>query len=1577
MSAMRSAVWLTALLSVAALATMDVGVGAQAYLGLGAVAAILLLHLLRPTGWLLYAVLAFCTLISLRYLVWRFTHTLPSFDSAAILPATLLLAAELHGFALSLLGLFANARARERALPPVPAADAAPSVDVFVPTYDEPVEVVRLTLIAATQLRYPADRVRVHLLDDGGTDARLWADPSRAARAEALRALCAETGARYRTRRDNAGAKAGNVNAALAATTGDLILILDCDHVPAPDILEATVGYFAAEPDLAFVQTPHFFRNPDPIERNLDVYADTPTESELFYSKTLKGLDHWNAAFFCGSAAILRRRALEAVGGVSSRSITEDAETALQLHAAGYTSAYLDRPMVAGLAPETLAAFVQQRTRWCQGMIQILLLDNPFTKAGLTTAQRLGYLSAIVYWLFPLSRLAFLLAPLAFIFLDLQIVYATPAEFAAYIVPHVAIALFLSNYLYGRLRVPFMSDAYEAAQSLFLAPAVLSVLRNPTRPEWKVTPKNEALTHDFMSQLAGPLALLLLTLAAAQGWAVARLLAEPHNALHLGIVLIWNGINLVIALAAFAAAFERGTLSGRLVMPVNLRARLGSGMGGGAVVITATNGVEAEIAAPPGSDAGALGVLAPDDLVTLDVDHGHAGAPSIIRARVLSAAPAGRKGGARRIAFACATLEEERALAAALYGSSARWTAFQEGRRGRRSVPGGLLRLAAIGIAQLGRMLAAASSPARSGRRPARTAVPAAAPAPRRGPGTALVIARAAIVLVALFGAAAAMARDGAQDAAQAGLSAIAPDPAEIDAGAAAAPAAAALPAAAAERDIVPAVAVVSMRAMTRDGALGAIDRDSPRARFEFVVAAGAPPVEAALQLGWVSSAALGAMAEGLELRLNGARVATLPLAGDGLLQTDRFALPLDGLRPGANTLDLVALYADALRCGGSSTPSWTSIAPGQSFLALTGGAAPANPTLADLDRSGWRWEVADQGVTLLTPPAPDARMLTVGANLAGALALRRSQPGLAVAHAVAAPQRGAPAADRAAGRATDPARDPLPGLEPESLAPGLNLLFGDVETLRPYLHPALADQVDRAVIGVHRPPAAPRSVVVVLTARSAADVHLAASTLANPRLALPAAAWAEVPRTLSAEAAFGGALAGQSRYRFDARDRLAFDVEDQRLSFDMPPGFVANDNRKLALELDYAHAPGLPPGALMEIVVNGEIVRAVPLDAPDGALVRGRPVALELARLRPGPNEIRFRARIGAAAEDACAEAAVGDWFEVFADSALTLPRLLEIDRRPDLRAQLGPQPGLARDGGRDTTLVLGSEGSVGAAWTFAARLAVGAGQPLTRLEVRLDETGARRDLVWIGPLDRLDGRTLSHAGLAGVMLANAGQARIDGLGLPEGDLRRALWQEGLEAREGGAGTLASLTAALGLDALSAAVGDAAPALAGRLGIDGELADTVSAWRGTVTAFLRLEDDSLPDALPRDRSFEAALAGLPRRGAAGEAGVAIYLVAPDEQALDRATLQLVQPDRWDRLEGSAVAWRGDERALAAARPAMATETLAGPATARDLWLAWANWFATRRGVWLGAVAAACLLLGVGAAAAVGRGDDR
>ena len=266
----------------------------------------------------------------------------------------------------------------------------------------------------------------------------------------------------------------GNLNNGLSHSSGKLVAVFDADHAPARDFLQCTVGFFRTDPRLFLVQTPHFFLNPDPIERNLRTFLKMPSENEMFYGVIQRGLDKWNSSFFCGSAAVLRRAALAETNGFQGRSITEDCESALELHARGWHSVYVDKPLIAGLQPASFASFIVQRSRWAQGMIQILLFQKPYMKRGLSIAQRLCYMSSMLFWFFPIGRTIFLIAPLFYLFFGLEIFTSSGSEFLAYTLSYMIVNLMMQNYLYGSYRWPWISELYEYAQSLYMLPALVS-----------------------------------------------------------------------------------------------------------------------------------------------------------------------------------------------------------------------------------------------------------------------------------------------------------------------------------------------------------------------------------------------------------------------------------------------------------------------------------------------------------------------------------------------------------------------------------------------------------------------------------------------------------------------------------------------------------------------------------------------------------------------------------------------------------------------------------------------------------------------------------------------------------------------------------------------------------------------------------------------------------------------------------------------------------------------------------------------------------------------------------------------
>ena len=560
--------WLAAVAAIFFLVTQPVDLDTHFLASVIVIIIIAILKLFDRTGAMRAIVLGLGTAVVLRYVYWRTFTTIPPIgEFTNFVPGFILYLAEMYSVVMLFLSLFvvADPLNRPRVALRSDEDEPLPTVDIFIPSLNEEPQLLATTLSAAKQLEYPDDRFNVYLLDDGGTDAKLEdPDPQKASaaaeRRRELQALCGELGVNYLTREANRHAKAGNLNHGLAQTSGEFVVVLDADHAPARDFLKETLGYFQEDEKLFLVQTPHFFINPDPLEHNLETWNRMPSENEMFYGVIQKGLDKWNATFFCGSAAVLRRTALEEGGGFSGSSITEDCETSLDLHALGWNSAYVERPMIAGLQPETFANFIGQRSRWCQGMMQILILRNPLFRRGLSLPQRICYVSSMAYWLFPLARLTFLFAPLFYLFFGQAIFDASGAEFASYTITYILVNLLMQNYLWNRVRWPFVSELYETIQSVYLIRALGAVGINPRKPTFKVTAKGVTNQRSRISELGGPFYIIFFILVAGVVATVWRLIAQPFAADVALVVGGWNLFNLLLMGAALGVVAERRQL---------------------------------------------------------------------------------------------------------------------------------------------------------------------------------------------------------------------------------------------------------------------------------------------------------------------------------------------------------------------------------------------------------------------------------------------------------------------------------------------------------------------------------------------------------------------------------------------------------------------------------------------------------------------------------------------------------------------------------------------------------------------------------------------------------------------------------------------------------------------------------------------------------------------------------------------------------------------------------------------------------------------------------------------------------
>ena len=522
----------------------------QILFSLGSFAAALLLSK-TPGRLSTLAMIVLSISASSRYIYWRFTDTIGFTHWMDAAFGYGLVLAELYAFAVLLIGYFQTAWPLQRRPVPMPTdVSTWPSVDVFIPSYNEPLEVVRQTVFSAMSLDWPKDRLHVYVLDDG--------------RRTEFREFCEELGVGYLIRDNNHHAKAGNINAALKVTHSEYIAIFDCDHIPTRSFLQVCMGWFFKDTNLVMLQTPHVFFSPDPFERNLDTFHRMPNEGELFYGILQDGNDLWNASFFCGSCAIIRRKELLEVGGIAVETVTEDAHTALKLSRLGYNTAYLEVPQAAGLATESLSGHVGQRIRWARGMAQIARTDNPLFGKGLHFGQRLCYLNAMLHFFYGLPRLVFLTAPLAYLFFGAHVFQASALMITAYALPHLAHASVTNSRIQGRFRHSFWNEVYESVLAWYIMRPVLVAAINPKLGKFNVTAKGGVIEKAYFDwTIARPYVVLLLINLVGMAVGVWKLFSSAGDeTTTLVINMVWTVYNIILLGASVAVASETRQIRG-------------------------------------------------------------------------------------------------------------------------------------------------------------------------------------------------------------------------------------------------------------------------------------------------------------------------------------------------------------------------------------------------------------------------------------------------------------------------------------------------------------------------------------------------------------------------------------------------------------------------------------------------------------------------------------------------------------------------------------------------------------------------------------------------------------------------------------------------------------------------------------------------------------------------------------------------------------------------------------------------------------------------------------------------------
>jgi cellulose synthase (UDP-forming) len=457
----------------------------------------------------------------------------------AIVLFALLIAAEVFNFTQAM-GFWWTVLGARR-YRPRPWEGLPPTVDVFIPVYGEPVEVVEPTVAAARRM-HGAD-VSVHVLDDGD-------DPEIAALAE-------RQSVGYIARAQHTGAKAGNINHALPRTAAPYVLILDCDHVPEPHFLTSTLGHLQ-DGDVAFVQTPQYYANRDegPIQ------AAAWAQQALFFGPIARGKDARGAMFCAGTNVVFSRRALEEAGGFPENSLTEDFALSIHLHEQGWRSRYVPEVLAKGLGPEDMSSYVSQQQRWSRGCLGGIATA---LRARLPLRTRIQYLLASMYFLSGWTVLLYMSFPVIRIFTGEQpLAGASADQFLLHFAPYFCASLGTVA-LAGAGAYTWRGFALAAASFwIHIRSTALAVLRR--RGRFVVTPKSGAAAPQPRAVWPTLVMLGILIGTIAYGLARQRTPSALNNvsfaALHVTVLAsgIWPALAGTAALAAVGSARAREQL---------------------------------------------------------------------------------------------------------------------------------------------------------------------------------------------------------------------------------------------------------------------------------------------------------------------------------------------------------------------------------------------------------------------------------------------------------------------------------------------------------------------------------------------------------------------------------------------------------------------------------------------------------------------------------------------------------------------------------------------------------------------------------------------------------------------------------------------------------------------------------------------------------------------------------------------------------------------------------------------------------------------------------------------------------
>lgn len=493
---------------------------------------------------------ALTIITTLIYLLWRSFFTLPlGHGKIAMLLGCVLLLSEIFGMFEQMIH-FKNMTVLSYPKKPDVTGMDYPTVDVFIATYNEPVELLFKTVNACTNMVYPEmENVQIYLCDDGNR--------------KEVKRLAKKFKVNYLARKDHSGAKAGNLNHALAHSKGELIVTFDADMIPRSNFLMECVPYFMHDLQRAelleqndgkearrnrkgkigFVQTPQSFYNLDLFQYNLYSEENIPNEQDYFYRDIQLAKNRTNSVIYGGSNTVISREALEEIGGFVTNVITEDFATGMLIQSKGYRCFAIDKVLASGLSPEDLESLVKQRRRWARGCIQTGRKWSIVRREGLSVQQKISYMVSIAYWYDSIKRFIYVLAPIMYSVFGITIFKADPLELLVFWLPMYWLNSTTIKYLSGNIRTLQWTNIYETIMFPLLLKDVCLEILGISQTKFSVTRKGNA-KEDKGYQFKMAIPHIILTALTLIGAARTIYVIFATGNVGISFLLFWLIVNL-------------------------------------------------------------------------------------------------------------------------------------------------------------------------------------------------------------------------------------------------------------------------------------------------------------------------------------------------------------------------------------------------------------------------------------------------------------------------------------------------------------------------------------------------------------------------------------------------------------------------------------------------------------------------------------------------------------------------------------------------------------------------------------------------------------------------------------------------------------------------------------------------------------------------------------------------------------------------------------------------------------------------------------------------------------------------